>query len=343
MNLMLPVLLDREENGLLAHSFSIACYVEMNSAFAGSSTKQKPNTKNGECSSGKAYLVFDDEHRAPSRRPATSNNYGFMDHIEKQLDLHKSGSQMQKVMEVDYSLEKYEDLFTQQFGNLSTSCKVKRSKLSVGRRYSARFTVRWDYPGDCKKLFDTPAHEVSKTLKYGGKATPCTTSGNPELQNLEEEQETSSSKQEVKNSIQNPSHALPQGESTKCVLEEHFLNISLKEAMDQKEQISEGSNLQERTITCMEALLQLDAAAQNVLNLFTELGTLVSKEEISNGSGAKLYDEADKLLPSIAGKLNAVAKLVQCRNDSKFSSMVQVSGFEPRLETFAENLSERVM
>ncbi|KAF2288558.1 hypothetical protein GH714_008535 [Hevea brasiliensis] len=265
-------------------------------------------------------------------------------HMVDQLSLHKFGSQMQKAMEDDYYHMKPEDndLFRQHFCSLSASCKVERSTSSVRRRYSARYVVRRDYHGDCKRLFDTPANEGGITLKYGVETKLHTTLENPVIQNPEEVQEMNSCKQEVKNSTQISSHTLSQGKSTEFSPAEG--SVKVKEAMHQREDIPEASSLQRRKTACREALLNLDAAAENVLNLFTELRSLISKEDISDGAGAKLYDEAGKLLPSIVEKLDAVAQMVQCRKRSScWRSKVEVSGLEPLLETFAENLSQRVV
>jgi hypothetical protein len=154
--------------------------------------------------------------------------------------------------------------------------------------------------------------------------------------------------QDLKNSTQGlviSTHALSQGELTNCDLAEDSLNMKLTEAMDQKERTpeTEGNNLQQRLTACWEALINLDNAADNAVHLFSELGTMVSTEEISNCPGAKLYGDAGKLLPSIANKLNAIAELVQCRSHISCKSRVEVSGLEPLLGTFAESLSERVV
>jgi len=154
--------------------------------------------------------------------------------------------------------------------------------------------------------------------------------------------------QDLKNSTQGlviSTHALSQGELTNCDLAEDSLNMKLTEAMDQKERTpeTEGNNLQQRLTACWEALINLDNAADNAVHLFSELGTMVSTEEISNSPGAKLYGDAGKLLPSIANKLNAIAELVQCRSHISCKSRVEVSGLEPLLGTFAESLSERVV
>lgn len=154
--------------------------------------------------------------------------------------------------------------------------------------------------------------------------------------------------QDLKNSTQGlviSTHALSQGELTNCDLAEDSLNMKLTEAMDQKERTpeTEGNDLQQRLTACWEALINLDNAADNAVHLFSELGTMVSTEEISNSPGAKLYGDAGKLLPSIANKLNAIAELVQCRSHISCKSRVEVSGLEPLLGTFAESLSERVV
>lgn len=73
--------------------------------------------------------------------------------------------------------------------------QVDTSKSSVRRRYSARYVVRRNYPGDCKRLFDTPANEGGISLKYGRDVKCHTTYENPEIQNLDEVQEANSCKQ----------------------------------------------------------------------------------------------------------------------------------------------------
>ncbi|KAG8649411.1 hypothetical protein MANES_08G087700v8 [Manihot esculenta] len=316
---------------------------------------------NGESSLGQADLLMDDGLKAPSKRHACPQSDGFLTnyddqfghktctsykpasgHMEQQ-SLHKSGSQMHKAIGDDYYHMKLEDndLFQQHFCSLSASSKVDTSKSSVRRRYSARYVVRRNYPGDCKRLFDTPANEGGISLKYGRDVKCHTTYENPEIQNLDEVQEANSCKQEVKNSTQISSDTLSQGVSSERSPTKYSLKA--KEPMQQKEEISEANNLQQRITACREALSNLDAAAENVLNLFTELGSLVSKEDISDGAETKLYDEAGKLLPSISEKLDAVAQLVQCRNKYSCRSRGEGSGFEPLLETLAENLSQRVV
>lgn len=94
----------------------------------------------------------------------------------------------------------------------------------------------------------------------------------------------------------------PKSELTEC---------SIVEARDHKECVPEGSEMQDKIISCREALLNLHAAAESAVQLFSRLRTQDSREDITRGSGAQLLVEAAGLLPSITEKVNAVAKLVQ--------------------------------
>ncbi|XLR57972.1 hypothetical protein S83_008644, partial [Arachis hypogaea] len=51
--------------------------------------------------------------------------------------------------------EEDSDMFKQHFGSLSNTHKTK-SINSVVRRFSTRYVVQQDYPGDCKRLFISP-------------------------------------------------------------------------------------------------------------------------------------------------------------------------------------------
>lgn len=106
-----------------------------------------------------------------------------------------------------------------------------------------------------------------------------------------------------------------------------------------------ASESQDQQTSCREVLLGLDAAAENAVQFFSRLVTPSCHEDSLHESGLELYDEAAKLLPSIIEKINAVAKLVKCKNKDKCESTkdVIITGFEPLLGTFAENLSEKVV
>ncbi|CAK7333525.1 unnamed protein product [Dovyalis caffra] len=346
---------------------------DLNMSVASSNSIQNSTEKpsDGGCSSVQANLAVEEGRKASSKRHACPDNYGFLGkndnlsgfdhtskchkaaagHVAEQLHSHKSGCQIQETMEVDagHTQSEGNDFFKHHFGSLSTTCKVEGSKSSVPRRHSAKYVVRQDHTGGCKELFDTPVQNFHhKTSNYRAEAVPHVTSEDPITQNLDEQQETESSKQDLRNSTQGlliSTHPLSQVELTKCVLAEDSLNVKLSEAMDQKEHIpeAEGKNLQQKLTQCWEAVINLDNAAENAVHLFSELGTMISTDEISNSPGAKLYSDAGKLMPSIANKLNAISEQVQRRSHMSSKSRVEVSGLEPLLGTFAESLSERVV
>lgn len=92
--------------------------------------------------------------------------------------------------------------------------------------------------------------------------------------------------------------------------------MEVREVMDQKECINKGTELEVPIVACKKALVCLDAAVESALQIFSNLGSMVSREEISSGPEADLCDLAAELLPSIAQKVNAIAKLVQpSKND----------------------------
>lgn len=91
-----------------------------------------------------------------------------------------------------------------------------------------------------------------------------------------------------------------------------------------------ASKLQEQRTCCREVLLGLDTAAENAVQFFSRLATPGCNEDSLHEFGLELYDEAAKLLPSIIDKINAVSKLVQCKNKDKGESTkdVTITGFE---------------
>lgn len=152
--------------------------------------------------------------------------------------------------------------------------------------------------------------------------------------------------QDLKNSAESSPSAdctSMESELTECPVTGSSINNELTEGRDQKECAPKGSDVQERIIACKEALLNLDAAAENAVHLFSALGNVGSSEEFSGEAGAKLYDEAAELLQSIAEKVDGVARLVHCRSNNSGGSRVEISGFQPLLGKFAESLSQRVV
>lgn len=97
-------------------------------------------------------------------------------------------------------------------------------------------------------------------------------------------------------------------------------NFKLTEVRDQKKCAPIESEVDKRILACKEALLGLNAAAENTVDLFSTLGILGSSEEFSGERRARLYDEAAELLQSIAGKVNSLAILMQSRNNDSCGS-----------------------
>ncbi|KAA8518996.1 hypothetical protein F0562_016230 [Nyssa sinensis] len=264
--------------------------------------------------------------------------------VTEHLQLDTTESRVQATVDVDASHMKsqYNDLFNLNSGNLSAKLKIEGRKSSTGRSYSARFVVRRDLLRGQNKLFDTPVRDFgSETMNWSEEAAPGTTLGDPSIQVLEESEKKDDCKQDPKNSTQNLlclSRILSQSDST-----ENSVNKEVIQFRDQEESNSEGIEKQQTVIACKEALLNLDAAAENALQLFSKLGGMASIEEISRGPGAQLYDEVTQMLPSIAKKVHAVAKLLQPTNNSSGTTRVDVSSLEPLLGTFAESLSQRVV
>lgn len=121
-------------------------------------------------------------------------------------------------------------------------------------------------------------------------------------------------------------------------------NMEVQKVSGQEECSFEGIEKQDTIISCKEALLKLDSATENALQLFSKLETMVSRENTSKGPEAQLYDQAAEMLPSIAKKVHAVARLAQStQNNTCKKSGVDVSSFEPFLGIFAENISQRVV
>ncbi|KAL5742605.1 hypothetical protein ACOSP7_029337 [Xanthoceras sorbifolium] len=285
---------------------------------------------------------------------ASSNNIGFLKKNNDEHDMQnpnacngvvaavaeKSYSDKTEVLEnIDVNTchikSEHSDLFKQHFGSLSATHKVEKRKSTARRRFSSQYVVRRDYEG-CKRLFDTPVRKVG-----GERSTTHVTLENPAVQVID------SSKQVPKDLTQSflsPDRAFLQDVSSKIPVKQNSVTVQSLESADQEKCIPERNELLERISECKESLLNLDAAAENVLHLFSKLITLASREECPSGPGAELYDEAAELLPSIADKLNALAKIVQNKNNSSSGkSGMEVSRFEPLLGTLAQSLSEKVV
>lgn len=68
-------------------------------------------------------------------------------------------------------------------------------------------------------------------------------------------------------------------------------------------------------MACKKAFDSLDAAAENAVQLFSKLEKGYG-EGVSRGAGAEFLNDTAESLPLIFEKVNAVARLVQCRENS---------------------------
>ncbi|XP_031276141.1 mitogen-activated protein kinase-binding protein 1 [Pistacia vera] len=275
------------------------------------------------------------------------NNIGFLAKNNDQFDLQNASAcdeliadvaeqlpsdkpEVQSNIDANACQVKYEhsDLFKQHFGSLSTTNKLEKRKSTVRQRISAQYVVRRDYDGGCKGLFDTPLRDSgANTLTSGEESASNCTLENPALPVI------GPNKQDLNNFTQSlPSPYRSLKELTKCPVEESSLAANeLEEAAEKKKRIPERNDVLERITECKKALLNLDNLADSVVQLFSELGAMASSEDWSSGPEVKLYDEAAKLLPSIAEKISEVAKAIQRRNsDLSGTGGTEVSRFEPQ-------------
>ncbi|XVF76771.1 hypothetical protein PTKIN_Ptkin13bG0293700 [Pterospermum kingtungense] len=238
------------------------------------------------------------------------------------------------------------DLFKEHFGNLSAILKVEKKQSSTRRRYSSQYVVRRNYFVGCQKLFDTSMQNIGVSTQEKESATNIT-SDDPVFH-----------EKQVIRSINQDLNSTQYLLSTSCALSRDEKDTdelsTIEEAMaDQKLDVHGESDVvvRDKISACREALVTLDTAADNVFQLFTKLGTECSMEEFSSGSGAQLYEEASELLPQIAEKVNAVAKVILQNNTTSnvnvgscsSRSTVEGSTFEPLLGTLAESLSQKVV
>ncbi|PON63709.1 WD repeat containing protein [Trema orientale] len=224
-----------------------------------------------------------------SREAVTGN----VPDVTDQLHSDRTGCEFQTNTDACHIRPEESDLFKKHFSSLSSMHKIERGK-SIRRRHSARYVVHRDYLGGCKRLFDSPLKSL------GGKIFNCPeeTLEDPSFRVSVEKQIVDSCKQDPKNSVE-----------SLCTGNE------LIEAGDQEECVSGGNEAKRKIISCREALLSLDAAAENAVQLFSDLQTTDSGEEISSRPGAELYFDAARLLPSIMEKVKTVAKLAHfCYN-----------------------------
>ncbi|CAJ1803649.1 unnamed protein product [Sphenostylis stenocarpa] len=214
--------------------------------------------------------------------------------------------------------EEDSDLFKQHFGSLSNTHKAE-SRNSLVRRFSARYIVQWDYPGDCKKLFSSPVLNTSGRKSTEDDGATHNIPEDRSLQMKQIEELRNSSEEDIKNSE-------PSADST-CEL----IKFAVKENSFDK-----GSELGETIAACREAFGSLDVASENALRLYSELEKFQG-EEVATGVGAQFLDEAAELLPLVVKKVNAVARMVQCRKKGKCEGTLSVPEMD-QSDRFAEGM-----
>ncbi|XP_028787401.1 mitogen-activated protein kinase-binding protein 1 isoform X2 [Neltuma alba] len=213
--------------------------------------------------------------------------------------------------------EEDSELFKQHFGSLSNAKKMEARK-SLLHRYSARFVVQHHGPGDCKSLFSTPVRNITdKTSNCEGDAAIRSTLENASSRMMENEVKNSL-EQDLMNSRKisaNSECAL-----ARCTVKENLVDDDMSKDRDKKEGLHKKSKPEETIIACKNALNRLDSAAESAVQLFSRLEISSCGDDILEGAGTQLHDEAAELLPSIIEKVNAVARLVRSRKSGLFDS-----------------------
>ncbi|KAK7256868.1 hypothetical protein RIF29_30412 [Crotalaria pallida] len=259
----------------------------------------------------------------------------------QQLHLHESGSKSETTLEANLGnlhCEEDSDMFKQHFGNLSNTHKIKSRNSSV-RRFSARYVVQRDYPGDCKKLFSSP---------IGNRTNKCKSSEDEAANHISEDRSLEVMQiEEVRNFFEQDKTSAQDiedstSESARCPDKEHSADNQPRKDKDRKEGSCEGSELGETIDACKEALSSLDAAAESVVRLFLKLEK-GSGEEVSSGAAAQFLNEAAERLPLIAQKVNAVARSSQCRKNDQCGSRLGVPEWDQLLGRFAEGISDKIV
>ncbi|KAF7845400.1 mitogen-activated protein kinase-binding protein 1 isoform X1 [Senna tora] len=263
------------------------------------------------------------DHFSEQLPGCNNNDVSWCEHPEQvsgstteRLQIDESGSDSKGTTESNLEnvhSEENSDLFKQHFGSLSNTHKMK-TRESFMRRYSARYIVQQDYPGDCKRLFSTPVRNITnKSSNHDVDSATHTKSEDTSLQ-VQEIEEVENFEQDLKNLAQSSANSVC--ESTRCPVKENSVDNDPREDSDQMESLHKGSELEETIIACKEALSRLDSAAESAVQLFSRLEINNSGEEIAGGTGAQLFNRATELLPTIIEKVNAVSRLVRHKKNN---------------------------
>ncbi|XP_057489678.1 uncharacterized protein LOC130775572 [Actinidia eriantha] len=162
------------------------------------------------------------------------------------------------------------DPFKWSLGNSSARLKMGERKSSARRSYSAQFVLWQDLSGH-RKPFETPIRDFGgESVKRGKEATEDSS-----VLVLEESQRIETCKQDLNNFMPELlclTGILSQSDSDDCSSMDNAENLELLKVRDQQKCNLDGYEKQNTVIACKEALLNLDNAADNLLQLFSRLG-----------------------------------------------------------------------
>ncbi|XP_056172293.1 uncharacterized protein LOC115672345 isoform X2 [Syzygium oleosum] len=203
--------------------------------------------------------------------------------------------------------EKYEDntLFDQHFASLSATSKIEKREPSARRRYSARYVMQRRYVEDWKS-FDSLCEELDNKHSYSV----------VEEANLDSNDISKSTCNMMKElTMGEPCHqAMKNTEnliiSSSCLPSEPTIVESTEERKHKKSP-HDKKGVKEKISECSKALLNLESATDTLTHLITDLMSMASEEELLKGSGAGLYNQAAELLPTIAQKVDTLARLLR--------------------------------
>ncbi|KAL0451055.1 UNVERIFIED_CONTAM: WD repeat-containing protein 62 [Sesamum latifolium] len=237
---------------------------------------------------------------APSiNYPHSEGNFAHNEHVnikdapfEEYKDFDASGKDSQE-----------NEFFKLNFGDLSTQMKTDRRKSSTRTSYPSQFLVRRELLKGRKRHLcmcaqDSTSESPRKTkntnsslLEDQGKASPSSVRqiGIPEIDSVEVPDSPS---------------------STEMPLSMKVTDVRDQEAHDDK--VREVEIVR----SCEEALHNLEGAVENALQSFNRLVTVdVGGEKSRRDTEVQLYAMAARRLPSIGRKIQAIAKLLQPRNN----------------------------
>lgn len=98
--------------------------------------------------------------------------------------------------------------------------------------------------------------------------------------------------------------------SSSCLPSEPTIVESTEERKHKKSP-HDKKGVKEKISECSKALLNLESATDTLTHLITDLMSMASEEELLKGSGAGLYNQAAELLPTIAQKVDTLARLLR--------------------------------